>query len=176
MFKVEHCRFLVPKILTEIWHHFWLKMMVNSGLVKVILKFNGGLQRYLLSCQANSAILGRYFCPGQQQLWRGSVNFKINSRPLFTIIFKLKNDNFKTRDFNPPIESVLNGVSPFVKHNVYLIQKCQWHMKFRDATMYFCQAWKKGIRMSYWHLQMVHGTDHLISCHWQAFLSAFSHL
>ena len=25
---------------------------------------------------------------------------KINSRPLFNIIFKLKNDNFKTRDFS----------------------------------------------------------------------------
>ena len=39
-----------------------------------------------------------------------SVNFKINSRPLFTIIFKLKNDNFKTRDFSPLIERVLAGV------------------------------------------------------------------
>ena len=41
----------------------------------------------------------------------GSVNFKINSRPLFTIIFKLKNDNFKTRDFSPLIERVLAGVN-----------------------------------------------------------------
>ena len=32
-------------------------------------------------------------------------------RPLFTIIFKLKNDNFKTRDFSPLIKSVLAGVS-----------------------------------------------------------------
>ena len=38
------------------------------------------------------------------------MNFKINSRPLFTIIFKLKNDNFKTRDFSPLIERVLAGV------------------------------------------------------------------
>ena len=85
-------------------------MMVKSGL-EFILKFTEPLQRYLLSCQANLAILGRYFCTGQQQVWRGSVNFKINSRPLFTIIFKLKNDNSKTRDFNPPIERVLNGVT-----------------------------------------------------------------
>ena len=35
---------------------------------------------------------------------------KINSRPLFTIIFKLKNGNFKTRDFSPLIEWVLAGV------------------------------------------------------------------
>ena len=86
-----------------------LKMMVKSGL-EFILKLTEPLQRYLLSCQANSANLGKYFCTGQQQLWRGSVNFKINFRPLFTIIFKLKNDNFKTRDFSPLIERVLAGV------------------------------------------------------------------
>ena len=38
------------------------------------------------------------------------MNFKINSTPLFTIIFKLKNDNFKTQDFSPLIERVLAGV------------------------------------------------------------------
>ena len=43
-------------------------------------------------------------------LWRGSVNFKINSRPLFNIIFKLKNYNFKTWDFSQLIERVLAGV------------------------------------------------------------------
>ena len=32
------------------------------------------------------------------------------SRPLFTIIFKLTNDNFKTRYFSPLIERVLAGV------------------------------------------------------------------
>ena len=87
-----------------------LIMMVKSGL-EFILKFTEPLQRYLLSCQANSAILGRYFCTGQQQLWSGSVNFKINSRPLLTIIFKLKNDNFKTRDFSPLLKRVITGVS-----------------------------------------------------------------
>ena len=90
-----HWRFLVPgntqKILAEIWHHFWLKMMVKSGLEKNILKFHVGLQRYLLTCQANSAFLSRFFCTGQQQLWRPLWNFKIIfSRPLFTIIFKPK--------------------------------------------------------------------------------------
>jgi hypothetical protein len=39
-------------------------MMVKSGLEKNILKFNGGL----LTCQANSAFLGRFFCKWQQQL------------------------------------------------------------------------------------------------------------
>ena len=41
------------------------------------MKFHGGLQGYLLTCQANSAFLGRFFCTGQQQLWRPSWNFKI---------------------------------------------------------------------------------------------------
>jgi len=45
------------------------------------------------------------------------VNFKINSRPLLTIIFKLKNDNFKTRDFSPLIERVLAGVQWFLGAN-----------------------------------------------------------
>ena len=41
--------------------------LTNDGL-EFILKLTEPLQRYLLSCQANSAILGRYFCTGQQQL------------------------------------------------------------------------------------------------------------
>ena len=44
-------------------------------------------------------------------LSRGLLNFKIeNTRPLFTVIFKFKNINFKNRDFNPLIERVLVGV------------------------------------------------------------------
>ena len=38
------------------------------------------------------------------------MSFKINSRPLFTIIFKLKYDNFMTRDFSPLIKRVITGV------------------------------------------------------------------
>ena len=74
-------------------------MMVKSGL-EFILKLTEPLQRYLLSCQANSALLGRFLALGS----RGSVNFKINSRPLFTIMSKVKNVNFKTRDFSPLIK------------------------------------------------------------------------
>ena len=43
------------------------KMIVKSGL-EFILKFTEPLQRYLLHCQANSALLGRFFGTGQQQL------------------------------------------------------------------------------------------------------------
>ena len=66
---------------------FNLKMMIRNGL-DFFLKSTEPLQRYLLSCQANSAHLGRYFCTGQQQLWRGSVNFKIkNSRHIRDLWF-----------------------------------------------------------------------------------------
>ena len=44
-----------------------LKMSVKSGL-EFILKFTEPLQRYLLTCQANSALMGRFFGTGQQQL------------------------------------------------------------------------------------------------------------
>ena len=43
------------------------KMMVKSGL-EFILKFTKPLQRYLLTYQANSAIMGRFFDTGQQEL------------------------------------------------------------------------------------------------------------
>mgnify|MGYP006975439161 CR=1 FL=1 len=48
-------------------------------------------------------------------LWRGSANFKINSRSLSTIILKLKSDKFNTRDFSPLIERVLEGVILILK-------------------------------------------------------------
>ena len=65
--------------------------------------FISGLKFRVLKLAEFAWQLSRY-------LRRGSVNFKINSRPLFTVIFKLKNDNFKTRDFSPLIERVLAGV------------------------------------------------------------------
>ena len=45
-------------------------------------------------------------------LWRGSLNFKMNSRPRFTIILKAKIVNFKTRYLSPLIEWVLASVYP----------------------------------------------------------------
>ena len=46
---------------------FYLKMIVKSGL-EFILKFTEPLQTCLLAYQANSALLGRFFGTGQQQL------------------------------------------------------------------------------------------------------------
>ena len=66
----------------------------NSILLKSLLYMIFCLirQRFLLTCQANSVVLGRFFfCTGQQQLCRVQQNFKIKySRPLFTIIFTTK--------------------------------------------------------------------------------------
>ena len=94
--KSGHCRFLVPqKCLTKIWHHFRLKMMVKSGLEKNILKFNSGLQRFLLTWQAKFSLSGQIFF---LQWAAATLNFKIFfSRPLFTIMFRRKNFNFRYR-------------------------------------------------------------------------------
>ena len=70
---------------------FGLKMMMKSGLEKIILKFHVHLQSCCSPMQKNlprkaelAWLLSRY-------LWRGTWNFKITfSRPLFTIIFKPK--------------------------------------------------------------------------------------
>ena len=43
------------------------------------------------------------------------MDFKKKSRPFFIIIVKLKNGNFKTRDFSPLIERVLAGVKVSVQ-------------------------------------------------------------
>ena len=81
-----------------------LKMMVKSGL-EFILKLTEPLQSCCCPVQKNLPSRAELAWQVSRYLWR--VNFKINSRPLFTIIFKLENVNFKTRDFSPLIEWVL---------------------------------------------------------------------
>ena len=63
---------------------FGLKTMVKNGLEKIILKFHELLQIYLLTCQANSAFLGRFFCTGQQQLL--AVLGGVNKRKELTVL------------------------------------------------------------------------------------------
>ena len=87
--------------------------MVKSGLEFFILKFTGLLQSCCCPVQKNLPRKAEWAWQVSRYLWRGSVNFKINSRPLFTIIFKAKKVNFKTRDFRPLIEWVLAGVLSF---------------------------------------------------------------
>ena len=68
---------------------FSLKMMVKSGL-EFILKLTEPLQSCCCPVQKNLPSRAELACEVSRYLWRGSVILKINSRPLFTIIFKLK--------------------------------------------------------------------------------------
>ena len=47
---------------------FDLKMMVKSGLDFFYFEIQQAPSEILLTCQANSAFLGRFFSTGQQQL------------------------------------------------------------------------------------------------------------
>ena len=85
-------------------------------------------------------------------LWRGSVNFKINSIPLFTIIFKLKNGNFMTRDFSLLIERVLTELNWIV----YILEGFEtlWKLlenggKIWISIWYWSWIWVKS-RIKYW--------------------------
>ena len=40
-----------------------------------------------ITCQANKAFLGSFFCTGQQLLWRGKWNFRIDISRLFSLSF-----------------------------------------------------------------------------------------
>ena len=58
--------------------------MVKSGLEFFILKSYVSLQRYLLTCQANSAIMGRFFCTEQQQLLWARKDLFIKNRSKYS--------------------------------------------------------------------------------------------
>ena len=95
-----------------------------------ILKFTEPLQSCCCPVQKYLPRMAKLAWQLSRYLWRGSVNFKINSRPLFTIIFKLKNYNFKTWDFSPLIERVLAGV----KHWMFdLMNKLLFHKNKSDG-------------------------------------------
>ena len=51
-------------------------MMVKHGLEFFILKFTKPLQRYLLTCQANLAFLGRFFLHWAAATLKGHVGFQ----------------------------------------------------------------------------------------------------
>ena len=63
-----HCRYLVPgntqKILTEIWHHFWLKMMVKSGLEKKYFEIQWWPSDVPANPPGKFSLLGRFFALG----------------------------------------------------------------------------------------------------------------
>ena len=67
--------------------------------------------RQLNIAHKNSAFLGNFFALGSKKSLKGHSEFqKKNSRPLFTIIFKSNDGDFKTPEFSPLIERVLAGV------------------------------------------------------------------
>ena len=72
------------------------------------------------------------------------MNFKTNSRPLFAIIFKLKNDNFKTRDFSPLIERVLTGVSKVIVYRRF----CDFLNELWTSVNEPLEAWSLNILLS----------------------------
>ena len=90
-----HCRFLVPdntqKILTEIWHHFWLKNDGEKWSRKKYFKIPWWPSEVLLSSAKNLPRKAELAWQVSRYLWRPQWNFKIIfSRPLFIIIFKPK--------------------------------------------------------------------------------------
>ena len=86
-------------------------LKIKRRLEFSILKFTDSLLSCCCPVQKYPPRMAKLAWQLSRCLSRGSVNFKINSRPLFTIIVRPKNDNFKTRDFSPLIERVLSGVT-----------------------------------------------------------------
>ena len=73
------------------------RTMVESGLEFFIFKSYVPLQGYLLTCQVNSAILGRFFCTGQQQQQKkGHVGFQ--NKKTFHHHFKYGSPHFWDKD------------------------------------------------------------------------------
>ena len=104
-------------------------MMVKSGL-EFILKLTEPLQ----SCCCPVKI----FCP-EWPNWPGSLAgisegaWSISKSILDHFLpsfFKLKNDNFKTRNFSPLIERVLAGVSGKLENYQFLLVKRKFYICF----------------------------------------------
>ena len=98
--------------------------MVKSGLEFFILKFTEPLQSCCCPVPKNLPIRAELAWQVSRYLWRGSMNFKINFRPLFTIIFKAKNVNFKTWDLSPLIEWLLLVCPPSF---CYIFYSDEWN-------------------------------------------------
>ena len=101
---------------------FGLKMMVKSGLE--FLFWNS----YLLTCQANSAGL-IFFCTGQQQLWRGSLNFKIKILDHFSSSFLSQNCWFQDLRFYSIYSTSSRWCDLVLTYLIATVQKkAIWHL------------------------------------------------
>ena len=101
---VPHCRFLMPgntqKFLWRFDTIFGLKMMVKSGLVKIISKFHDGLQSCCCPVQKNLPRKAELAWQVSRYLLRPPLNFNIFfSKPLFTIILSQKWSQISIRIF-----------------------------------------------------------------------------
>ena len=110
------------------------------------MKLNEPLQSYCCPVQKKSAQKGWLAWQVSRYLWRVSVNFKINSRALLTIIFKLKNVNFKTRDFSPLIEWVLAGVGTLRRLSKKAIDGSVHQIYFCSSAPSICEIFNYSFR------------------------------
>ena len=85
------CQTIHKKFLRRFDTIFGLKMMMKSGLEKIILKFHDGLQSCCCPVQKNLPRKAELAWQVSRYLWRPPWNFKIFfSRPLFIIILSQK--------------------------------------------------------------------------------------
>ena len=85
------CQTIHKKFLRRFDTIFGLKMMMKSGLEKIILKFHDGLQSCCCPVQKNLPRKAELAWQVSRYLWRPPWNFKIIfSRPLFIIILSQK--------------------------------------------------------------------------------------
>ena len=127
---------------------FCLIMMVKKCSRLFILKFKEPLQSCCYPVQKYLPRMVELAWQLTWYLWRGLVNFKINSRPLFTIIFKLKNDSSETRDFRPLSERVLAGVSSHNNKYCSFVLLMSFERKFHALISQY-RFWNTD-RGSYW--------------------------
>ena len=79
------------KILTDIWHYFWIKCDGEKWSRKNTLKLHNGLQSCYCPVQKNLPKEAELARQVSRYLWRPPLNFKmIFSKPLFTIILSQK--------------------------------------------------------------------------------------
>ena len=107
-----------------------------------ILKFTKPLQSCCCPVQKNLPRRAELAWQVSRYLWRGSVDFKKKSRPFFIIIFKLKNGNFKTRDFSPLIERVLAGVLYSLVPCLKFMELACWVLHGHFGHVYLLQIFK----------------------------------
>ena len=88
------------------------------------------------------SLSGRFFCTGQQQLWRGKWNFKIKKNTTFHHHFLAKNVGFKTWDFSRLILWVLGDVTVigFIFENTEIAQLFIIYILFSSSNTQFYES------------------------------------